>query len=62
MSLYWAFDLDGVVKRHLFLEELRETVTFTELTAAISRAWGTSGAAGMATDTALGYNGFHGQF
>lgn len=40
MSIYWAFEIDGVVKRHLFLEELRETVTFTELTAAISRAWG----------------------
>lgn len=37
MSLYWAFRVDAVVQRNLYLDTLRETNTYAELSLAISR-------------------------
>ena len=37
MSLYWAFRVDAVVQRSLYLDTLRETNTYAELSLAISR-------------------------
>jgi hypothetical protein len=37
MGLYWAFRLDGVVRRHLYLDAIRETDTYSELQAALER-------------------------
>jgi len=37
MALYWAFRLDGVVERNLYLDRIRETETFAELQLAIER-------------------------
>ena len=35
MSLYWAFTLESVSNRHLFLDKIKHTKTYTELTLAI---------------------------
>lgn len=35
MSLYWAFRLEPVARRNLYLEQIRETQTYQELTLAI---------------------------
>ncbi len=35
MSLYWAFQLDAVARRNLYLDQVRDTETVEELTAAI---------------------------
>lgn len=40
MAAYWTFELGAVAKRHLFLDDLRETESFLELSTAISRGWG----------------------
>ncbi|HSY84242.1 MAG TPA: DUF1152 domain-containing protein [Gemmatimonadaceae bacterium] len=37
MALYWAFRLDGVAERNLYLDRIRETETFAELQLAIER-------------------------
>ena len=38
MSLYWAFTVDSVVKRNLYLDEIRHTKTYMEA-ALVIRAW-----------------------
>lgn len=35
MSLYWAFNLEAVTQRHLFLDKIKHTRTYAELTVAI---------------------------
>lgn len=35
MSLYWAFNLEGIAKRNLYLENIRQTQTYFELRLAI---------------------------
>ena len=37
MALYWAFRLEGVVERHLYLDRIRDTETFAELQLAMER-------------------------
>ena len=37
MTLYWAFQLDAVVRRNLYLEQIRETQTYHDLSLAIER-------------------------
>jgi len=37
MSMYWAFDLTAVAKRSLYLDRIKETATFEELTETIRR-------------------------
>jgi len=37
MSLYWAFELRAVVARHLFLDRLRNTETYMEVSARIAQ-------------------------
>ncbi|MGC4044575.1 MAG: DUF1152 domain-containing protein [Armatimonas sp.] len=40
MTIYWAFEVGAVAKRHLFLDDVKNTETFLELSTAISRGWG----------------------
>lgn len=35
MSLYWFFDADAVTSRNLYVDTIRETQTYTELSLAI---------------------------
>lgn len=37
MSLYWAFTIDAVARRHLFLDSIADTSSYTELSLAIER-------------------------
>lgn len=36
MSLYWAFELDAVARRNLYLDRIRDTQSFADLTQAIA--------------------------
>jgi hypothetical protein len=35
MSMYWAFDLTAVARRNLYLDRIRETESYDEVTRAI---------------------------
>jgi hypothetical protein len=37
MSLYWCFDLSAVAKRNLYIDQVRQTASYWELTAKIER-------------------------
>ena len=37
MSMYWAFDLDAVAQRSLYLDAIRDTESYTDLTKAIDQ-------------------------